>query len=638
MNAKAATRRAYSILEWKSVDDERRIIEGIASTPSVDRMGDVVEPTGAQYTLPIPFLWQHDSHQPIGHVIAAKATKTGIKITAQIAKNVSAQIDEAWNLIKAGLVRGLSIGFRGLDTEQIPNSWGVLFKTWEWLELSAVTIPANQDASISTVKSIDRKLLAATGRKEARGERVVPPGASGNSDSTIKAKEAKSVKTIQEQIAFYEAQKSGAESAKGKLMAEASEAKRALTKEERDEYDEHDDAIDDCEETLQRLYKQAKRSETAKPVHGKSMEEGKQVRQSVYFKQGPELPKGTKFARYAMAIAAGKGSYSDSIEYAKRWNDTTPEVSQYIKAIAGTAIEGSPAWGSELAFQNNLAAEFVELLRPMTVMGRITGWRTVPFNVRIPTQTDGSTVDWVGEGGVKPVSQLAFSEITLPFNKLAGIVVLSEELVRLSSPSAEETVRRDLTEQIAQFMDEQLLDPTVDVTSSNPASLTKSVTPKTASGLDADALYYDLNLALGDFDTAEINTAGLAIVMPRALARGISTLRNALGQFEFQQLTPEGGRLLGYPTVVSNSCPAGSIILINPSDVLVADDGVVRLDASNQASLDMSNSTTATYSLWQRNMIGIRAERWITYKKRRSAAVAMIDTAAYGPQPDASPA
>jgi HK97 family phage prohead protease len=166
--------RAYSLLEIKAVDEDARVIRGIASTPTPDRMGDIVEPKGAQFKLPIPLLWQHDAHSPIGHVTEAKVTKNGIEVVASIAKGVSEEIDRAWTLIKSGLVRGLSIGFRGIDVEQIPNSWGVSFKVWEWLELSAVTIPANGEATITSIKAIDTKQRAATG-KSARVVRLDAP-------------------------------------------------------------------------------------------------------------------------------------------------------------------------------------------------------------------------------------------------------------------------------------------------------------------------------------------------------------------------------------------------------------------------------------------------------------------------------
>ena len=80
--------RAYGLLEIKSMDDAERVIEGIATTPNPDRMGDIVEPKGAQYSLPIPLLWQHNSAQPVGEVFAARATDEGITVKARIFKAV----------------------------------------------------------------------------------------------------------------------------------------------------------------------------------------------------------------------------------------------------------------------------------------------------------------------------------------------------------------------------------------------------------------------------------------------------------------------------------------------------------------------------------------------------------------------
>lgn len=154
-------KKAYSLLQVKSLDAEQRIIKGIASTPAPDRSDDIVDPQGAKFALPIPFLWQHMHSQPIGEVTEAVVTDKGIEVTVQIAKieeegKLKDRIDEAWQSIKSGLVKGLSIGFRGLTVEDIPRSWGLHFKEWEWYELSAVTVPANAEASITEIKSISK--------------------------------------------------------------------------------------------------------------------------------------------------------------------------------------------------------------------------------------------------------------------------------------------------------------------------------------------------------------------------------------------------------------------------------------------------------------------------------------------------
>lgn len=181
-----AIQRAYSRFEVKAVDEEKRIISGIATTPTPDRMGDIVESMGAEYDLPLPFLWQHDSTQPVGSVIAAKATKSGITVDVQIAQidapgNLQNRLEEAWQSIKIKLVRGLSIGFAPIEYTIIEETWSYHFIKWAWLELSAVTIPANADASISAIKRYDARTLAALGHKRFCGVPLInpSPGATG---------------------------------------------------------------------------------------------------------------------------------------------------------------------------------------------------------------------------------------------------------------------------------------------------------------------------------------------------------------------------------------------------------------------------------------------------------------------------
>lgn len=151
--------RAYSLLEFKGMDDELRVIEGMASTPSPDRMGDIVDPMGAKFALPMPLLWQHQHDKPVGQVEFAKPTKAGIPFKARIAKvdepgTLKDRLDETWQSVKAGLVRAVSIGFRALEYKHIDKG-GIHFSEWEWMELSLVTIPAQAEATITNIKNID---------------------------------------------------------------------------------------------------------------------------------------------------------------------------------------------------------------------------------------------------------------------------------------------------------------------------------------------------------------------------------------------------------------------------------------------------------------------------------------------------
>jgi HK97 family phage prohead protease len=158
--------RAYAVLDVRSMNATERTIEGIASTPTPDRMGDIVEPMGAKFSIPMPLLWQHDSRQPIGQVTFAKPTKDGIPFKAQLlspdaveSPTLKDRLQMAWDSISNKLVRAVSIGFRELEYSFMDNG-GIRFNSWEWLELSAVTIPANADATINVIRSIDHATLA----------------------------------------------------------------------------------------------------------------------------------------------------------------------------------------------------------------------------------------------------------------------------------------------------------------------------------------------------------------------------------------------------------------------------------------------------------------------------------------------
>lgn len=158
--------RAYSVLQVKAVDEEARVIRGIATTPSVDRVGDIIEPLGVKFTNPLAFLWMHRHDQPIGTVKFEKPTEKGIEFEAELVRvdepgTLRDRCDEAWQSIKAGLVRAVSIGFRPLEYSYMEGG-GIRYTETEVYELSAVTIPANADCLMTTIKSVDAAL-----RKEA---------------------------------------------------------------------------------------------------------------------------------------------------------------------------------------------------------------------------------------------------------------------------------------------------------------------------------------------------------------------------------------------------------------------------------------------------------------------------------------
>lgn len=456
-----------------------------------------------------------------------------------------------------------------------------------------------------------------------------------------------------EQIGAFETKRAALVAANTAIMEKAAGEGATLDAAQKEQFDGNEADVAEIDDHLKRLRSMEKASAAAaKPVAGRTAEEGSAARAGQRIEvKGVNLPKGTAFTRYAMALGRSKGNLMQAAEIAKGWHDSTPEVETVLKAAVAAGTTTDTTWAKPLVEYSNMAGEFAELLRPATIIGRIPGLRRVPFNIKIPRQTAGSTVGWVGEGKPKPVSALAFDQITLGMAKTAGIVVITDELARSSSPAAEEVVRQDLIDQTAQFLDRQFVDPTVAANSGvSPASITNGVTAITASGIDADAFRVDAQALMAAFITANMSLAGAVWIMTETQALGLSLMLNPLGQPEFPGMTSiGGGTLMGLPVITSENIPAqaavtgppaipaGSrIILAKASEILLADDGQTMLDASTEASLQMDSAptdppaaATVFMSLWQMNMVGIRAERYINWGKRRPGAVQYITGAAY---------
>src|SRR5262245_45096247 len=553
--------RAYSIIEVKGLDDGERIIEGIASTPVAVRMDDIVEPMGAKFALPMPLLWQHRSSEPVGHVESAQVTDKGISFRARIAKieepgELKNLVDKAYQAVKSRLVRAVSIGFRSLKSEDIKDDkkgfWGgTRFKEWEWLELSLVTIPANQDATINVVRSIDAELLTASGQTKQQGDDKEPPaGVTAKPTKTVvvKAKEAKRMakKTLAETISAFENTRAAKAAQRDEMLDKSSESGETFDAAQTEEYEGLVAEIKAIDAHLKRLREQEEENkQRALPIKAETPEDATRSRANGgnYYSghprvsvKAPEVDPSLMWTRYVMAMAACRGNRLEALELAKqneRWQHETPQVVEALKVAVAPGTTTDSVWAGPLVNYQILTQAFAAFLRPLTIIGRIPGLTRVPFKVRVPRQTAGATVNWVGEGAPKPLTSLAFDSITLDITKIAGIIPLTEELVRFSDPSAELLVRNDLSKAIVQFMDAQFVDPTKAATGISPASITNGVTALTPTGTTGAALISDLNRLLGQFLTNNLSLTTAVWLTTQQIAMRIGLLQNSLGQSMF---------------------------------------------------------------------------------------------------------
>lgn len=121
-----------------------------ASTPTVDRVGDVMIPKGCVVRgADVPVLLDHGRKVKdiVGRaVITVMDDGVDALITfAEEGKSVDA--DDACYKYKSGLATDVSIGFKEIDADR-NKTGGFLVKQWELLEISLVVIACNPDATV----------------------------------------------------------------------------------------------------------------------------------------------------------------------------------------------------------------------------------------------------------------------------------------------------------------------------------------------------------------------------------------------------------------------------------------------------------------------------------------------------------
>lgn len=469
-------------------------------------------------------------------------------------------------------------------------------------------------------------------------------------------------KTFAEQIADLQATRVTAHEKMKELAQKSVDGARSMQTDEAEEFDTLKASIKRLDDDIGRLTTLADMDKlTAKALETPNADTtAAPYRAPLQIKNVEKLDKGIAMARYAMCLVKAKGNHDMAFRLAEKHFPHSEGVVKTLKAQAeganlqelmrmkATVAAGdtiNSTWAAPLVYANTFGGDFIEYLRPRTLIGQ-ANFRPVPFNVRIAGQTSGGSASWVGQGKAKPVTKFDFNAVTVPFTKIAAISVLTQELARFSDPSAEALVRDSLADAVIARADTDLFDPDLAaVANVSPAGLLNGVAPVTVTGIDyADPTSVRCAIAAlwAPWDTTFMGQRPAYYTTP-AVARMLSLSREPLGTAAFPGMTPMGGTLDGVPVRVSqylanNGGSGGApFILVDESEIFLADDGSVTLDASEQASIEMSdtpagssNPTVAAssvnlVSMWQTNSIALRAERFIWWGPRRTGAVQWID-------------
>ncbi len=456
------------------------------------------------------------------------------------------------------------------------------------------------------------------------------------------------MKTIAEQVKDLENTRAAKAARMAEVMQKSLAEGRSSDEAEADEFDTLDTEIKSLDGDLTRLRKlEAMNAQSATAVQGFDAKSasvsrgGNAAHIIVKSSDADEKFKGQNFVRQviAKAIARMEDTSPERVA-AQRWGKSNPTLVNIIKVgeVPGGG-SGSGEWGSELVTANTrYTGDFIEYLYSATVYDKLP-LRAIPQNVMIKGQDGVSTAYWVGESKAIPATTADFFNVSLTPLKVAALAVMSNELLRDSSPEAEMLVRDSLVNASAQRVDTTFLSTAAAVAGVSPAGILNGLTAITASGTNSAGLRADIKSLYSPFITAK-NAKDIWLVTNPALAKSIQLMVNALGQTEFATINTVGGSLLGDNVVTGDNVASGLLIALRPQDIYRIGDLGVQVSISKDAMIEQSTAPTGATdtpvaasamftSMFQEESTAIKIVRPINFAKRRSSAVAYVSGAAY---------
>ena len=306
------------------------------------------------------------------------------------------------------------------------------------------------------------------------------------------------------------------------------------------------------------------------------------------------------YAKWLACLSETNQPTSASEVFLRRFPHTLG-ASLVKKALTAPGTTTDATWAQPLVGIKPFVDAFVALARSASLLGRIPGLRTIPFNVKVPLQTGDAGYTWVKQGDPKPVSKFTFGNgVTLAPTKAAAIIVVTRELVQVGVPGSEQALRDTLISGLTAFTDKSFLDPaSTAIAETRPGSVTAGTTPVTATASYAA----DVASLLAAFFTGAPNAIEPVLIANAAHAAAIRSMNSGGG--------------VGVPVIVSEAA-GNHTIAMDPSGVFVADAGV-DIDISREASIEMVDTpaapvaTSVFTSLFQTNMVGFRTERFVNW-------------------------
>jgi HK97 family phage prohead protease/HK97 family phage major capsid protein len=634
--------------------------EFVLSDGSIDRMGDVIEPSGWQLDRlksdPV-VLFNHDRSQIVG-----RWTDVRVRAGQLIGRIVWAKSDK-WpmgqyirDLVREGVLRTVSVGFQPVAKEPLtkdanPVSGPFRFTRQELLECSLVSVPANPNA-IALMKILPSDVIAEVFRKPASEASAVhaKPGKPLAVTRTTTMQTHTIAQKIQTAQSTLNVLRDNLNELAGKPELDADETKR------------YQEDLPQQIEALRRELDAHRRNEKllvdndsapAPARDGEIMPPLPQVTKSApqesdvrkLFAMPKKTLQPTEHLMRALACWSKSQATKEPLPQTLRDMYGADELTgAVLRAAVNPAQTTVATWAAELVQTAN--GEFLDRLIPNSIYAplaaagvRYSFGRANVLKIPVRANTPTLAGNWVGEGSPKPVRRASFTTVSLAPTKLAVISTFTEEMAMYSTPAIEGIIRQAMADDTSIALDTYLIDNVAASAGVRPAGLLNGVTPITASVLTpaTNAMVADLKALVGAI-TAAGGGRNVVIIINPAQALALGFAQTTTGDFLFSS-TQEAGSKFGVSFIVSATCAAGRVIAIDAADFATANGDAPMFAVSTEATLHEEDTTPLALgtgaqgsgvlavpmrSLFQTDAVAIRMSLYVSWVMRRASMVQTI--------------
>lgn len=502
-----------------------------------------------------PLLLNHELEDQIG--VVESATIDSDKVGRAVVRfSRSEMATEILNDVMDKIRRKVSVGYIVTEYTAGNNAGEYIATKWQPLEISIVSVPADNSVGVGRSISSNNNLLK-----------------KGNTNM-IKNQ----VENTEEKIDVVSIREMAAKEAREQEMNRVSEINKiaqrhGLTDMAIDFVNSGKTASDFSSAALEEIASRAKSQKTV-PVTHLDMSK-KEVKQYSLLK-----------AIRAMASDNWKGAeleYEASLAVAEKLGRDARGIYIPWDIQIRAQNTGTAAAGGALINTATLTSSFIDLLRAKSIVTTL-GANMLPGlvgNVDIPKQTGASTAYWVAEDGAPTESELTFGTVSLRPKTVANAVPITRRMLMQTDMSVDSLITNDIAAAMALAIDLAILEGNgvnkplgiVGTSGVNTQTITTAGSPTWAELVGFESA----------IDTDNALVGNLAYITTPSVRGTLKTTKKDSGSGIFLL---DGGLANGYPVVTTTQITANRIIFGNFADVVIANWGVldIQKDTATKAT------------------------------------------------------